>query len=485
MSEEIKDSFSAGRRWCGWLNFSLCLTAVLALAGMANYLAHRHYQRIHWGERLDDHLTERTLEVLEEIREPVRVVVFFKQDDPLYRPVMELLRQYREASPSLDLETVDFVRQPARAIGIQSEFKLPEGAHNLVLFKSGGRIQMVTQDSLLGLNRAQFRGEQLFSSALIALASTNAPPVYFLADNGVHDLEDRKNPDGFGLFKRTLREMNVDLRPLSFSGEQGVPADCRLLILAGPKTGLSEVETVHLRDYLERGGRAWMMFRRESRGGLFLASLLSDCGVEVENRLVDDPPHRFGDSSYRVNVDEEGVGDVHPSLRKLAAQGLSFRMFSPWAVIPHEDQAFIGNRPRLSRLFTSSAEGRRVNPAEPEPDPAGKTQPPAGRVPMGLAVEDTNPVDFNNRAMRLVVLGDSAWASNGMIREAANAELAWHLANWLLDRPHLLAIGPRPIRSHEYSITRQERRDLTAWLLGIVPGGILGAGLLVWARRRI
>ena len=482
MSEEARDSFSTSRRWGGWMNLVLCLAAVLALAGMANYLAHRHYQRIHWGERLDDSLTERTLEVLEEIREPVRVVVFFKQDDPLFRPVIELLRQYHEANPLVELETVDYEREPARAIDIQSEFELPKGAHSLVLFKSAGRVQEVTHDSIVGLNRAQFRGEQLFSSALIALASTNAPPVYFLRDNGTHDLEDRTNPDGYGLFKRTLREMNVELRALSFTGEQGVPTDCRLLILAGPKTELSEVEVVHLRNYLERGGRMWMMFRRESRGGLFLSSLLSDCGVEIENRLVDDPPHRFGDSSYRVNVEEAAVGSVHPALRKLATQGMSFRLFSPWTLQSHETQAFIGNEPRISHLFASSEEGRRVNPGDAtRPDAPGQA---GGRLPLGLVVEDVNPVDFNNRAMRLVVLGDSAWASNGMIREAANAELAWHLANWLMDRPHLLAIGPRPMRSHQYSITQQERRDLTAWLLGIVPGGIIGLGLLIWARRR-
>ena len=83
MSEEKHDSFSAARRWSGWLNLALCIVSVLALAAMTNYLAHRHYKRIHWSKRLDNQLTERTLEVLKEIQKPVRVVVFFKQNDPL------------------------------------------------------------------------------------------------------------------------------------------------------------------------------------------------------------------------------------------------------------------------------------------------------------------------------------------------------------------------------------------------------------------
>ncbi len=65
-----------------------------------------------------------------------------------------------------------------------------------------------------------------------------------------------------------------------------------------------------------------------------------------------------------------------------------------------------------------------------------------------------------------------------------NEEMSWHLVNWLLDRSHLLAIGPRPIKVYQFSMTRKNRRDLAGWLLGIVPGGIMGLGLMVWLRRR-
>ncbi len=102
-----------------------------------------------------------------------------------------------------------------------------------------------------------------------------------------------------------------------------------------------------------------------------------------------------------------------------------------------------------------------------------------------MAVErDPPPGVENTETVRLVVMGDSAWLNNALYDREANAELAWHLINWMLDRSQLLAIGPRPITDHRFSLTEKNRRDLMGWLLGVVPGSILGLGFLVWLRRR-
>ena len=90
----------------------------------------------------------------------------------------------------------------------------------------------------------------------------------------------------------------------------------------------------------------------------------------------------------------------------------------------------------------------------------------------------------NDKTVRLIVMGDSAWLSNGFYHRNDNAELARHLVDWMLDRSHLLAIGPKPIKGYQFSLTETNGRALRGWLLGIVPGSILGLGFLVWLRRR-
>jgi len=56
--------------------------------------------------------------------------------------------------------------------------------------------------------------------------------------------------------------------------------------------------------------------------------------------------------------------------------------------------------------------------------------------------------------------------------------------NWLLDRPWLLNIGPRPNQDIVLSMTKSQMETTRLILLGGIPGGILLFGLLVWWQRR-
>jgi hypothetical protein len=85
----------------------------------------------------------------------------------------------------------------------------------------------------------------------------------------------------------------------------------------------------------------------------------------------------------------------------------------------------------------------------------------------------------------MVVVGESFFLGNETIVKAANWEFASLAVNWLLDRPeHLTGIAPRPIKEYEIALTRTQMRRVMWILLGLLPGAVLGLGLLVWMRRR-
>ena len=57
-------SFSWARRWSATLNLVISTAAMLALVGMFNYLAIRHYTRFHLNRSAEAALSSRTREVL-------------------------------------------------------------------------------------------------------------------------------------------------------------------------------------------------------------------------------------------------------------------------------------------------------------------------------------------------------------------------------------------------------------------------------------
>ena len=72
-----------------------------------------------------------------------------------------------------------------------------------------------------------------------------------------------------------------------------------------------------------------------------------------------------------------------------------------------------------------------------------------------------------------------------MIESGVNRDFAVSAVNWLLDRSYLVGgIGPRPVEKHKWNLTDGQLRAAYIILLGIIPGSILGLGILVWYRRR-
>ncbi len=484
------------RRWLWWVNFVLGMLAVLALAGMANYFSHRHNYRARWAQRLDNELSPLTLQVLQSIENPVRVVVFYDRRESLYRPVVELLRQYEELNPLLEVESVDYELEPTKSSRIQSEMRLPGNARNLVIFHANQKTKVVPHGALSGLSPAQrdedgravfkrtrFNGEQMFTSALVAVSDPAKPAVYFLTEHGTHSFTNTATLDGYGRFSQSLAHMNVDLRPLSLS-ERAVPTDCRLLIVPGPRNQLDALSLSRLRDHLADGGRQLILFRPQTRAGL--EPLLADWGVLVGNDEVNDPGNSYGDGSVKfTKYDWDKERGLHPVMRGLALRQMSIRMGAPCSVTDLKSSPAGGENVRRTVLISTGAQGLTYLRPVPGMSPNSRRIGLRGYIPVAMAVErDPPPGVENAETVRLIVMGDSAWLNNVLYDREANAELAWHLINWMLDRSQLLAIGPRPITDHQFSLTEKNRRDLMGWLLGVVPGSILGFGFLVWLRRR-
>jgi hypothetical protein len=478
-----KPSFSPARRWAVALNVLASCASLAALVLMANYLASRHFKRYQWMADERYRLSPMTVKMLEAITNQVKVIVFFNPDHALFSSVKGLIKEYRLACPRLEVEFVDYIHSPGRAALIKTQYKIASPTdENFIIFESNNKPPRFVYEKELSdydysgmlaggeVKRVAFKGEQFFTSAIVGVTDPKAFKAYFLQGHGEHRPDSEDDTMGYFKFARVLQEKNIAVEPLSLV-TNAVPTDCQLLIIAGPRHTLSGPELERLDDYLNRGGRAFVLLANPQISGLEqtgLERVLANWGVEVGDRLVSDEAQAKAGHESILFVDNFGQ---HTIVRPLVGSRLG--MVLPHAVRPLPGAGRTADAAKVVELASTSQAGREAGGAR-------------GVIPLAVAVEKgaIPGVGADRGSTRMVVVGDSYFLTNANIEFDANRDFANLAANWLLDRTQLLAIGPRPIREFKISLTQSQMTAARWILLAGMPGGVLLLGLLVWLRRR-
>ena len=85
---------------------------------------------------------------------------------------------------------------------------------------------------------------------------------------------------------------------------------------------------------------------------------------------------------------------------------------------------------------------------------------------------------------RVVVIGDSDFASNGALGIQGNRDLFVNTVNWLAQQENLIAIRPRDPSDRRVSLTADQERRIFYLTVLLIPVAIFGLGVYGWARRR-
>jgi len=502
-ADPSRPSFSPWRKWRIGLHVIFIVLVVFSVVVMVNYLGQSYFLRWQLSARTRIQLSSLTLSLLESLTNRVKVTIFYDTvQDPFYPTVADLLNQYARRSPRISIQTVDYQRDPGAAQKVKIEYKLGSVTDkNIVIFDCEGeqqkpgleqrRIKIVQGDELshyvieqvpnekereFRRKPTEFLGERLFTGALLAITS---PPFnsYFLQGHGEPDI-DSNGDFGFMKFKAVLEQNCIGVQRLWLVGSNTVPADCNLLVVAGPTSQFLDSELEKIDQYLSQGGRLLALFNafsldhetgREKTG---LDKILANWGVSVGSSVIEDPEH----FNYKPDNDMiVGTFDrKHPIVNPLLRTYLF--LIRPRSVGRLESSAPAADAPHVEELAFSGPKSFAVsNPGK------------ARSFPLMVAVEKgaIKNVITERGSTRIVVAGDSTFLGNVCIDSVANRDFAGYAANWLLDRTQLLqGVGPRPIDTYRIRMTPSQLQSATFILLGAMPGSALLLGGLVWLRRR-
>ena len=468
----------------GAISRRVILAAVVATVCvvLANLLALQNPARIVLSQSADHSLSPLTKNVLGALTNDVRAVVLFDRQADLFESVKNLLTEYERMSPRLKLELIDPARDPARAEAVQQELRLPiRSPENRVIFAANDSAKAINESelSILDLSgfmdtrearRTHFTGEQLFTSAIVAVTEGRQTKVGFVIGHGEHKASDTGGQWGYSKFANILQQKGLLLKEIPLAGTNSIPADCRMLIIAGPRTPYSRDELAKLREFVGTGGSLFTLFNFYSlQRPTGLEKFLADYDFEIGFNQVSDSKNEQSGQGGLLLVDDLGS---HPITKPILDSGL--HLLLPRSVgFPEAEN---DDSPPGSILAHSSDAGQAVGQSQGNKGSVERE----GKIPLIAAKLHAND---GQPPARLVVAGDSLFLGNSAIEAGANRDFASLAVNWLLEREHLLAIAPRTVTEYRIDLNHAEMTSVTWLLLLVLPGGTLGLGLLWWRQQ--
>ena len=485
---QLPPSFSPGRKWSTGFGVLAGLVATLAIVVMVNYISRNYFfHRAVVSSQTRVQLSPQTLGLIRSITNQVKVTLYYDRKDILFSTVNALVNEYRLASPKITVETVDYTGSPAEAQRVKIKYKLDAPTDkNLVIFECADRVKMVNGDAMMDYTTERvpnekelefrkkpvaFKGEMMCSALLLGVTNPKPLRAAYLTGHGEHALGGGEEQLGYLKFATAIQLNYVSVEPIALLGTNNLPADCDVLIIAGPKTPLLDVELAKIERYLTEGGRLLALFSCTSVDKeLGLEKLLIKWGVHVTGNIVKDEPNSRNGQDVVVKSFSR-----HPVVNAL--QESSLHLILPREIARIESSTAAADAPAVDELAFTGATSTLLD----------QTNAPAKARPVAVAVEKgaVKGVTNGRGTTRIVVVGDSIFLGNELIDSAANRDFQNYALNWLVDRPQLLGgLGPRPVSEFKIIMTRSQLKSAYVILIGGMPGAALLIGALVWLRRR-
>ncbi|MCS1409310.1 MAG: hypothetical protein M2R45_02490 [Verrucomicrobia subdivision 3 bacterium] len=498
-----KPSFSVTRRPVTIINMVVSFAAAIIIVGTVNYLAARHPLRVKWTQQNRFDLSPLTAAILDGLTNHVDVIVYANRDDAtaLHTSINGLLKEYAYRSPLVNVRHVDYVRDRQAALEVSERYELADRSpSDLVIFDAGKRFRLVTHQELRDyrtidhanallqgqreVKRVGFKGELLFTSAILNTTSGEAFKIAYLTGHGEHDLES-EGLQGYSEFRQALEEKNFQVQAHHLINDGSIPADTKMLIIAGPRHPLVKEEIQEIDRFLQGGGCLLLLFNYNGLGGLTgLEDLMRRWGINVSMNVVDDI-HKLMGSDLAIADFED-----HPVTTPLADAKAGLLMFLPRSIYPLPQQALIQSRELTSQgIAYTSTNGVTRSDLQGGRWQFSHYRDRRGAIPVLSAVETVlapTPSARSPQRTRLLVAGDSFFLSNSRIQQYGNRNFATLAAGWLTDQFRLLqGIGPQPLYEFKLTVPDRDLKRLQWLMLMVLPGAVFAVGLIVWWQRRV
>jgi ABC-type uncharacterized transport system involved in gliding motility auxiliary subunit len=441
---------------------TLYIVVVLAIVSTANILANRYDKTFDATSNKRYSLSEQTNKIVKSIKDDAKITYF--DQGTRFERAKDQLGLYANLSRKVHVEYVDVDKKPqlAREAGIKS--------YGTTLVQIGAkRVE------------AKSTSEEDITGAFIRALKSGARTVCFVSGSGEHQIDDTDR-SGYSRLRDLLVKDEYNSESISLLQKAEVPAKCTVLVVAGPTGDYQQPSVDAIKKYVEEGGRALFLLdpplkmgRSEISDNDALASLLQSWGVRLEKDLILDlnPIGQLAGLGPQVALVTRY--ERHSIVNDLKGSATGFPLVRSMDVKN-------ADKTTVEKLFGSSESSlatSKLNSPEVDPnDPKNK------KGPLTIAVAGSYRTGKEKSEGRFVVVGSSMWAANSFISFNGNRDLAMNTINWLASDEDLISIRPKDRDDRRITMTRSQLNWVGITSLGLLPLGIVIAGVTVWWRRR-
>jgi ABC-type uncharacterized transport system involved in gliding motility auxiliary subunit len=333
--------------------------------------------------------------------------------------------------------------------------------------------------------------EEKLTNAIVKLTRREQKTVYFLIGHNERPVggEGADGSEGFAFAKSSLENENYRVETLLLAAKGEVPEDADAVIVAGPTRPLYETEHGALDRYLERGGALLVLVDPRAKTDLY--GDLERFGVEVGDDVVVDRVQglfgrpvsplaaQYADHPITKDLRDATLFHVARSVRPKAEGKGEFTSL----VLTSE--ASWGERD-LDRFF-SAGKAELGSDDLAGPVPIAVAGIPALAADSGEASPQPEPGEEGSKEepeARLVVIGDSDFASNQLISEFRNRDLFVNAVNWLIGDVEAISIRPGQARASRIELSAEQFLQIRYLSLFVLPEAIAVLGVIAWWSRR-
>ena len=452
--------FFTGRQVHYGSNTLVMSLAFFGILIVINLLVYQNPSHVDFTEDQQNTLAPQTIQALATLPYKVTAIGFFTTNTPT-DTAQKLLTNYKSNSKGkFDYRFVDPNADPllARQYGVTGDGK--------IVLTMGKSSETATSAS-----------ETDIDQALILLISPQQRVIYFLTGHGEPDINST-DTTALSRARSTLESKNYTVKTLNLASENKIPDDAKAIIVAGPTDPLLDQEVVLLKAYLEKGGSLIVLedptpFTKFGTNPDPLANYLkTDWGITLENDVVIDltsqQPLNAISSSYNSTApitQHMTAVTIMPQARSLTVSKSAPQNITDTALILTSQNSW-------GETNLASIQNNQQISFDQATDIAG---------PLTIAASGEN----SNTKGRLVVFGNSVFATDKGFDAYANGDIFINSVDWAAQQGNLINITPRTPISRTFNPPNQLIFLLILLSSAIIiPGLIVVAGFSTWLARR-
>lgn len=440
----------------------LFVTLFLSVIGMLAWLSTRYDYQADWTVNGRNTLSDASVTLLDEIKEPLVVRAFVTDVGPLKQRISDVIGRYQRHKRDIALEFVNPDTNPdlVRRLGIT--------VNGEMVLEYQGRSEKISA-----------LDEQSITNALQRLTRSEERWLVFVEGHGERSPFGQANHD-LQLWVKELELKGVRIKGLNLATQQLIPDNTAVLVIAGPQVNYLPGEVQLINDYLQRGGN--LLWLADPDGLHGLDAVASQLGVSLQPGVIVDPTTQM----FAINNPTFAiVGDygMHPVTQDFDVLTI-FPMAAGLTVEPQQgwrDDTFLMTTEKSwseSGVLAGEVEFNEVK------DIPG---------PLAVGVSVTRTLSGGNegrdgegagREQRVIVIGDGDFLSNAYLGNGGNLDLGMRIVNWLSRDDQLLNIPAKTAADTSLTLSKTDSIIIGFGFLLVLPLLLLGSGLWIWLKRR-